>query len=135
MEDCIFCKITRGELPSSKVFENDLALGFLDINPVNKGHTLIIPKTHYETIFDVPDNTLREVIVAVKKITLAVKKATNAEGISISQNNYIAAGQAVPHIHFHIMPRFASDGLHNWPQGRYAEKEMEEYRKKIVRIL
>jgi len=135
MEDCIFCKIIKGELPCSKLYEDDKVFAFLDIAPVNKGHALVIPKEHYETLMDIPDDILKEVSVIVKKIAEAVKKAVNADGISIGQSNYKAAGQLVPHIHFHIMPRFEDDGLKLWPQGKYKEGEMDSYREKIVEAL
>lgn len=135
MEDCIFCKISRGEASGSKIFENDHVCAFLDIFPVNKGHCLIVPKEHYETILDIPENLLKELVVVLKKVATAVKKATNADGISVGQSNFRAAGQVVPHFHFHVMPRFATDGLRHWPQQKYADKEMEDYRKKIVSFL
>lgn len=132
---CIFCKIIKGELPSNKIYENDKILAFLDIGPVNKGHTLVIPKEHYETIYDVPEELLKEMIVIVKKITIAVKKAVNADGINLGQSNETAAGQAVPHLHFHIMPRLKDDGFHHWPQGTYKDGEMKEYMEKIKSCL
>jgi histidine triad (HIT) family protein len=133
--DCIFCKIVKGEIPSEKVYEDDSVLAFLDIGPVNKGHTLVIPKKHYETLLDVPDELLGKVAVAVKKVSSAVKKATNCDGISIGMSNYKAAGQLVFHAHFHVMPRFANDGLRLWPQGKYSEGEMKRYGEKIRKAL
>ena len=133
--DCIFCKIIKGEIPSSKVYEDSNVLAFLDIGPVNKGHTLVIPKEHYETLFDVPDDLLKEVIVVVKKVSKAVKKGVEADGISLGMSNYKAAGQVVPHAHFHIMPRFSDDGLKLWPQGKYEEGEMDSYKEKIEAFL
>lgn len=135
MSDCIFCKIIKGEIPSSKLYENDKVFAFLDIAPVNKGHSLVIPKEHYETLMDIPDELLKEISVVVKKISSAVKKAVNADGISIGQSNYKAAGQVVPHLHFHIMPRFENDGFKFWPQSKYEEGEIESYREKIARAL
>lgn len=132
MNDCLFCKIIKGELPSSKVYENDKILAFLDISPVNKGHTLVIPKEHYENIYDIPEEILKEVIAAVKKISIAVKKGVNADGISIGQSNESSAGQVVHHIHFHIMPRFSDDGLKLWPQHSYEEGEIDKIKEKIV---
>ncbi len=131
-ENCIFCKIIEGNIPSSKVYEDDKVLAFLDIGPVNKGHTLVIPKLHCETLFDVPDELLQYLITKVKKIANAVMKAADAGGLNIGVSNYPTAGQVVPHAHFHLMPRHAGDGLRHWPQGRYAEGEMEEFRKKII---
>ena len=133
--DCIFCKILKGEIPCSKIYENDKVLAFLDIMPVHKGHTLVIPKEHYETIIDIPEDLLKEVIVVLKKVSKAVKEGVNADGISIGQSNYKAGGQVVPHLHFHIMPRFENDGLKFWPQGKYEEGEMDSYKEKIVKFL
>ena len=131
--DCIFCKIVKGEIPSSKIYEDNDVLAFLDLFPVHKGHTLVIPKEHHETLLDVPDELLKKLIVAVKKIVSAVKKGVNADGISLSMSNYKAAGQVVPHAHFHIMPRYENDGLKLWPQGKYEEGEMEEIKEKIAK--
>lgn len=135
MEDCIFCKILKGEIPSSKIYENDKVLAFLDIMPVHKGHTLVIPKEHYETILDIPEDLLKESIVVLKKVSKAVKQGVEADGISIGQSNFKAANQAVPHLHFHIMPRFDNDGLKFWPQGKYEEGEMDAFREKIAKFL
>jgi histidine triad (HIT) family protein len=128
---CIFCKIVKGEIPSEKIYEDSEVLAFLDIFPVNKGHALVIPKKHYETIMDLPDELLAKVAVAVKKVSAAVKKATNAEGISIGQSNHPEAGQAIPHVHFHVMPRYANDGFRHWKQGKYSEGEMRIYGEKV----
>ena len=110
-------------------------LAFLDIGPVSKGHTLIIPKEHYQTMMDLPDDLLCEAIKATKKIATAVMKAVEAGGISISNSNYAAAGQVVPHAHFHVMPRHANDGLKHWPQQKYLDNEMETYAEKIRKYL
>lgn len=135
MDDCIFCKIIKGELPCSKLYENEKVFAFLDLGPVSKGHSLVIPKEHYETLLDIPDELLKDVSIIVKKVSAAVKKAVNADGISIGQSNFKAAGQVVPHLHFHIMPRFDDDGLKLWPQGKYDEGEMESYKEKIIKAL
>lgn len=130
--DCIFCKIVKGEIPCSKIYEDEQVLAFLDIGPVNKGHTLVTLKKHYETILDIPDEILQKMIVVVKKVSKAVMKATNAGGFNVAMNNYKIGGQDVPHAHFHIMPRHSNDGLKLWSQGKYEEGEMEEVRKKIA---
>ncbi|MFH1511303.1 MAG: HIT domain-containing protein, partial [Candidatus Woesearchaeota archaeon] len=122
-------------IPSSKVFENSNFLAFLDFSPVSKGHTLLIPKKHYETLMDLPDELLKDISVQLKEISSAVMRATNCEGISISQSNNKAAGQVVPHIHFHIIPRFVNDSLKQWPQGKYEDGEMDNICKKIVSFL
>ena len=135
MNDCIFCTIIKGEIPSEKVYEDEKTMAFLDIGPVNKGHTLVIPKEHHETLLDTPKELLKEVIVIVKKVSTAVKKGVSADGINIGVSNYKAAGQVVPHVHFHVIPRFEGDGFHHWPQGKYSQGEMESYKDKIVKFL
>lgn len=132
MDECIFCKIVRGEIPSSKVFENEQFLAFMDINPVNKGHTLVIPKKHYETFNDIPTLLLPEYMKLIQKISVAVVKASGAQGYNLFVNNKASAGQVVPHVHFHILPRFLDDGIKfSWDTQNYDGSEMEEFRKKI----
>ena len=135
MEECLFCKIVKGELPSSKLYEDEDTLAFLDLFPVNKGHSLVIPKEHYETIFDVPANILAKVSSVMKNVADAVKNGVNADGISIAQSNGKDTGQVIPHIHFHIMPRFKDDGLKLWPQGKYEEGEMDKFKEDISKFL
>ncbi|MBN2454504.1 HIT domain-containing protein, partial [Candidatus Woesearchaeota archaeon] len=124
-------KIVKGHIPSETIYEDDYVLAFLDIGPVHKGHTLVIPKEHHETLLEMPDEQLKHVSVALKKVAVAVKKATECDGISLAMSNHEAAGQVVPHAHFHIMPRFENDGLKLWPQGKYEEDEMKEFGEKI----
>jgi len=114
MNDCIFCKIVKGEIPAIKIKETENTLSFLDTHPLNLGHALVIPKKHYENIFDVTPEILAQVIIETKKIASAVKKAVNANGIGIAQNNGKAAGQVVNHLHFHIIPRYNDDGYVHW---------------------
>ncbi len=131
MKDCIFCKIVSGELPSSKTYEDDLVIAFLDIMPVNPGHTLVAPKEHYNTPLETPDETLSRIVLTAKKIAPAIARATNATGFNITFNNGTDAGQAVPHTHLHIIPRDKSDGLKLWPQKPYPEGEQEKLAQKI----
>jgi len=115
MVDCIFCKIIRAEVPCAKLFEDDSVLGFLDINPINPGHTLVVPKTHYSTLFEISQKDLFACLTASQKIALAVLKATKSSGINLVQNNYREAGQLIEHVHFHLIPRFAGDKfLKSW---------------------
>ncbi len=135
MDDCIFCKIVKGETPCSKVYETDKVLVFLDIAPITKGHTLVVPKSHSENIFDIPEGDLCELMKVAKKMSAVVKEATGSGGIVIGMNNNKVAGQLVPHSHVHIIPRKEGDGLVSWENGKYEEGEMEEYHKKIVSFL
>ena len=109
-EECPFCKIASGATPAAKVYEDESFLAFLDINPRNPGHALVIPKKHIETILDISDDEAEELFGVVKKVAAAVKTGTNADGLSISQSNGKAAGQLVPHLHFHVIPRFLAEG-------------------------
>ncbi len=107
--NCIFCKILNGEIPSNKVFENDNFIAILDAFPANEGHTLVIPKKHYENIFEIDEDTLKEGYAIAKKIATSIKKALNVKDINILQNNGALAGQTVNHFHIHIIPRKEND--------------------------
>lgn len=112
MTDCIFCKIINGELPSAKVFENDDVLAFMDISQITKGHTLVIPKVHTETIFDMSEETASTLFKVVPEIANAIKTALNCKGLNILNNNGSQAGQEVFHYHLHLIPRYdETDGL------------------------
>ena len=104
--NCIFCAIAEGEIPSFKIYEDEMCLAYLDINPFSKGHTLVIPKAHSEGLLDTPCETLAELVKRVKKVASRIKSALGADGFNTLQNNGEAAGQTVKHIHFHIVPRF-----------------------------
>ncbi|MBN1376822.1 HIT family protein [Candidatus Woesearchaeota archaeon] len=130
--DCIFCKIVKGEIPCAKIYEDKEFLAFLSIGPVNKGHTLVIPKEHSKNLFDFPKAEESDLVEFLKKVADAVVKGTGADGFNLSLNNGKAAGQLVFHTHFHIIPRFNNDGLKSWPEEGYINnEEMEDYRKKI----
>ncbi|MDP3958175.1 MAG: HIT family protein, partial [bacterium] len=108
-----------------------VAYAFLDIHPNNPGHTLIIPKHHAENIFDIEETSLCELMARVKKVAKAVKEGVKADGVNISMNNERAAGQIVPHAHFHVIPRFVGDGYTHWPQKSYKEGEAKKVADKI----
>jgi histidine triad (HIT) family protein len=103
-ESCAFCKIVRNEAPASRVYEDENVIAFLSIRPINIGHTLVVPKKHYKNIYEIPEEEVAYLYKIVKKITHAVKKAEDAEGIRIVQNNGEAAGQVIFHMHVHIIP-------------------------------
>jgi histidine triad (HIT) family protein len=132
---CIFCKIINGEIPSSKVYEDDKVYAFLDINPINKGHTLVIPKKHSTDMLEDDDEDLKAVIHVSKNIAKAVMTAVNADGFNLGVNTKKAAGQVVFHTHFHIIPRFENDGLKNWPGKSYEEGQMKEVSELIIKEL
>ena len=109
MNDCIFCKIIEGEIPSYKIYEDDQVLAFLDISQLTKGHTLVIPKVHNENIFDMSEETARDVFAAVPAIARALEKAFQPKGLNILNNNGKFAGQEVFHYHLHLIPRYDED--------------------------
>lgn len=122
MNDCLFCKIVAGQIPALKLFENEHVLAFMDIAPVVKGHALVIPKAHHDALRHAPDAVLAEVIAAVRRIAQAQQDGLGADGVNVHQANGAAAGQVVPHLHFHVIPRFKHDGHHwNWPAHSYAD--------------
>ncbi len=128
---CVFCEIIKGSIPSHKVYEDDDVYAFLDIAPVSYGHTLVVPKEHYANMETIPEDVLCKLIAAVKKVGKAVKEGLGVAGYNISENNDPVAGQVIPHIHFHVIPRRRDDGLKLWPQGKYGDGEAEEVAEKI----
>jgi len=116
---CIFCKIIAGTIPSYKLYESDQVLSFLDVGPLSRGHALIIPKGHWETLDLVPDEVVADCSIVVKKIGSAIAKHTGMQGWNVLQNNGAVAGQVVMHVHFHAIPRSEGDGLgFRWPAGK-----------------
>ena len=106
--NCIFCAIAAGEIPCFKLYEDDLVLAYLDINPFSRGHALVIPKAHFPGMLDTPDETLAEVVKRVKKVAAHLKTALPCDGFNVLQNNGGAAGQTVMHLHFHVVPRYGA---------------------------
>ena len=129
-EDCIFCKIIRGEIPSFKLYEDDLTYAFMDINPLNDGHALVIPKYHAENIYATPDEWFGPTMSTVRRIASAVNKVVRPEGINLLQANGPGAKQSVFHLHMHVIPRYADDGAGmNWemkPGDMDAIRELAE---------
>ncbi len=131
MDECIFCKIIRGELPSYKVYEDEKTMAFLDINPVNAGHTLVVPKKHSHNIFDIAADDWAAMTETARILSIAIERALDANGVNIGMNNREHAGQVVDHPHLHIIPRFKGDGLKLMPQRKYSEGEAEPTAEKI----
>jgi len=132
MEDCIFCKIAKKEIPAAIVFNGKKFMAFLDISPANKGHTLIMPKEHYPSLEEMPDEDGKEFGEMQVKIAKAVMKASKAEGFNLLLNNGRAAGQEVMHVHMHIQPRFSADDFrYKWTHKKYGQGEMESF---LIRI-
>ncbi|MES9997220.1 HIT domain-containing protein [Desulfovibrio aminophilus] len=124
--ECIFCRIAAGEIPCAKLYESETILAFLDIAPVRKGHALVVTKAHYPDLWSLPADLGGDLLAAMQAVGQAVVSATGAEGLNVGMNNRAAAGQVVPHAHFHLIPRNVGDGLALWPQSSYAgQEEME----------
>jgi histidine triad (HIT) family protein len=133
-ENCIFCKIVRKEAPSSVVYEDSDVIAFMDIKPVSEGHTLIIPKTHFEDIFDIPEEQIAIAYKITKRIASAVKKVTQADGISIVQQNGKASGQEIFHLHIHVIPRFEGVKLPKFGEVEFASWQSLENTAAKIRV-
>ncbi|HET8581378.1 MAG TPA: HIT family protein [Candidatus Paceibacterota bacterium] len=132
MPECLFCKIAKGELPSFTIYEDERTLAFLDINPVNPGHTLVIPKAHATNIFDISADDWAAVCETVRAIAGPIERALGASGVNLMMNNRETAGQVIDHPHVHIIPRQKGDGLHLWPQHQYADGEAASVQANIL---
>jgi histidine triad (HIT) family protein len=129
---CVFCKIVRGEIPSARVLETDHAVVFLDINPLNPGHTLLVPRAHHAQLAELPEEIAAHAGSLLPKLCRAVRAATNAEGLNVIINNGAIAGQTIDHCHWHIIPRFANDSVHwPWPQGKYNGNGLSQMKSRI----
>jgi len=132
MDDCIFCKIISGDIPSAKIFEDDEFIAFLDISPANKGHTLIVPKQHYDTYIEASEIIVCKMAKLAQKIAKAIVTSTNCTGYNIQINNNKDAGQEVPHLHMHIIPRFKVDDFKlAWTHKIYSDGEMNKFADEI----
>jgi histidine triad (HIT) family protein len=134
-ENCLFCKIIEGKIPASKIYEDDKVVAFLDIYPVNKGHSLVVPKSHSRNLVEDEDKDLAATIIVVKKISKAILSVTGAQGINIQVNCGNAAGQTIIHTHFHLIPRFEGDGLKLWAGKKYEVNEEKIIKEKIIEDL
>lgn len=135
MEDCLFCKIIAGAVPAHTIYEDDKTYAFLDINPVNPGHTLVIPKAHTSNLYEIPEDDWLAVTRTVRLLAPKIKEAVDADGINIEMNNEKAAGQIIFHAHVHIVPRINDDDLRHWPGNSYQEGEDAAITKRIISLL
>ncbi len=134
--ECVFCKIVRKELPARVVYEDEDVIAFLDINPVTRGHTLVVPKEHYKNLLDAPDEVVEKVFKVAKKVAEAAVKGLQARGVNVLTNAEEVAGQVVMHFHVHVIPRFEENELKfDYPGYKYEEGEAEEVAKRLRRAL
>lgn len=133
-ENCIFCKIAAGEIPSRTIYEDDSFRVIMDISPAAKGHAIILPKNHAADIFELPDEDASKILIVAKKVASAMKKALKCDGVNILQNNGEVAGQTVFHLHVHVIPRYQDDQVKiKWsPITTFTEEEMDTLHKEIV---
>ena len=132
MNDCIFCKIVSGDIPSFKIYETGETLAFLDIAPMSRGHVLVIPKKHSPNIFEISSEDWSNVQETVRVVAIGLEKATAADGVNLLMNNREHAWQIVHHVHVHLIPRFKNDGIKlTWPRKKYRDGEADDLREKI----
>lgn len=131
MNDCVFCKIVKKEAPADIIYEDEEFLGFLNINSLHLGQALLTIKKHYENLYELPDDILGKMAILLKKISAVIEKTIKADGTNVSMNIGSAAGQIVPHAHFHIIPRFADDGYKHWVGKTFPKEESATMAEKI----
>lgn len=136
MSDCLFCRIVAGTIPAQIVLADDVAVAFLDVRPVFKGHVLVVPRDHYERLADLPASLVGPLFVRVQRVSAVMPTALGAQGSFVAVNNTVS--QSVPHFHTHVVPRTKGDGLRGffWPRVRYAdEQEADGYARKLREAL
>ncbi len=133
VDNCIFCKIANGEIPSKTIYEDDDFRAILDLGPAAKGHTLILPKEHSKDLFELPDATAQKVFSLAKKLSAQLKEKLNCDGLNVVQNNGETAGQTVFHFHMHLIPRYKDDNQTiGWKPGQPTQEELEEIKNQII---
>lgn len=131
-DDCIFCKIANGEIPSATVYEDSICRVILDVNPANKGHALIIPKEHFDNIYSMDAETAAKIFTIATEVAKAQKAELNPDGLNILQNNGEAAGQTVFHFHMHLVPRYIKDNvIMTWIPGKADTEELSALSKAL----
>ena len=129
-DDCIFCKIANGEIPSKALYEDEMFRVILDVNPATRGHALILPKDHAANLYELPEKAAASVLVLAKKLALSMHERLMCDGLNLIQNNGEAAGQTVSHFHLHMIPRYVNDGQTiGWAPKEAIQDDLEEIRK------
>lgn len=132
-EDCIFCKIAAGEIPSETLYEDEEFRVILDLGPATRGHALILPKDHAADLYELPEEAAAKAVKLAKKMALLLKSKLRCDGLNLVQNNGEAAGQTISHFHMHLIPRYAGDGqMINWVPSKPSGEELEAVRKEIT---
>lgn len=132
MSDCIFCKIIKGDIPSYKVYEDEKTFAFLDINPINTGHALVIPKNHVRKISEAPEEDLFALVKTLKKVIKGLEDGLGVDNLNVFVNQGEDAGQLIPHLHYHVTPRYKGDGVKfDMPQRKLSGEEFADLVEKI----
>lgn len=132
-EDCIFCKIANGDIPSKTLYEDEAFRVILDLAPATKGHGLLLPKSHAANLYELSDDLASKALVLAKKMAAKMTEALECDGFNLVQNNGEVAGQTVPHFHIHLIPRYENDGQKiNWVPGEVSQEDLEEIKKQIT---
>lgn len=137
MTDCLFCKIVNGEMPSEKIYEDEVVLALLDIHPLSTGHTVLVPKIHAKNILDLPENQIGPLFLGVRKVTVALNLALKPHGFTIGINHGKVSGQTIDHLHVHVIPRFEGDGggsIHSVVKNQSSES-VPATREKIIKFI
>ena len=135
-QECIFCRIVSGQIPATKIYEDDVVVAFLDIGAISDGHTLVMPRQHFEKVHSCPPELLAQIWTRIGKIAGAVASAVGSDGYNVLCNNGRVAGQVVDHLHFHIVPRRSGDGVFTqWPSFKYRPGQVEVIAEKIRKHL
>ena len=134
-DDCIFCKIAAGEIPSRKIYEDNDLIAIMDLSPTSKGHSLIIPKEHYTNIYDIDEEIAGKVMKTAKKLATKMTVALNCDGFNLLQNNGETAGQTMFHFHMHLIPRYkdADNNMLKFTSVSFSEEEMDAIREQIIK--
>lgn len=134
-DDCIFCKIAAGEIPSRKIYEDKDLIAIMDLNPTSKGHSLIIPKEHYTNIYDIDEEIAGKVMKTAKKLATKMTVALNCDGFNLLQNNGETAGQTMFHFHMHLIPRYkdADNNMLKFTSVSFSDEEMDAIRDQIIK--
>lgn len=132
-DNCIFCKIANGEIPSKTLYEDETFRVILDLGPATRGHALILPKEHADNLFELPNETAAKALVLAKEMAGKMMEKLNCDGMNLVQNNGETAGQTVKHFHMHLIPRYVKDGQRiGWVPGEPSQEELEEIKKQIT---
>ena len=131
-DDCIFCKLANGDIPTNALYEDDIVKAIFDLSPATKGHIIILTKEHFDNLYSIDEETAAHIFKVAAKLAKAAKAALKCNGMNILQNNEEIAGQTVFHFHMHIIPRYVGDNVKfSWNQGKISEDEIKDLKKKI----